>query len=238
MVAAEQTLPASSQAGCRVSLCVSFVLHAAAIALLITAQGSLQHLSPLEEPPSVPVVFEHMADEMPGPVAAATPTIPTKAAQPAPTLSAPLSPRLAPLTKVVHAATKPALPVAGADMGREPSAAGGADNTAIAPASAHPVPAYNPRGPTIGVREQAHPAPPYPVMARKLHQQGRVVVRVVVGFKGQLMSVAIESSSGYSSLDEAALTAVKSWSFYPATEDGVAVRAMADIPVVFRLEGM
>ncbi len=74
-------------------------------------------------------------------------------------------------------------------------------------------------------------------MARKLHQQGRVIVRVVVGADGRPSSVAVGTSSGYPSLDEAAVAAVKDWTFAPALADGVPVEASADIPVVFRLEG-
>ena len=176
----------------------------------------------------VAVVFEPQTDDMAGPmVAAATPTrAPTAPVSPSPS-------RPAPTIKAAHAAISPPHPAAEAMVGEAPSVVDGAVAAAAGPVA----PSSPPRGPTTGVRELGHPPPPYPAVARRLHQQGRVVVRVVVGADGRPLSVVVEAGSGYASLDDAAVAAVRSWSFVPAQEDGVPTEASADIPVVFRLEG-
>jgi protein TonB len=78
--------------------------------------------------------------------------------------------------------------------------------------------------------------PVYPALARRRGEQGRVVLRVNVSADGVPLAVTVDRTSGYASLDDAAATAVRRWRFVPATEDGHPVRAMAVIPVQFRLE--
>jgi len=177
----------------------------------------------------VAVVFEPPTNDVAAPmVAAATPT---KAP------SAPVSPspsRQAPAMKAARAAISPPHPAAEAMADVEPSVVGGTVAAVSSPPSG---PQSTSKGPTTGVRELGHPPPPYPAVARRLRQQGRVVVRVVVGVDGRPLSVAVEAGSGYASLDDAAVSAVRSWSFVPAQEDGVPIEASADIPVLFRLEG-
>ena len=62
------------------------------------------------------------------------------------------------------------------------------------------------------------------------------LVRVLVSADGQAASVGLEKSSGHSSLDEAALAAVKSWRFVPARQGAQAVEAPYVVPVVFKLD--
>ena len=81
------------------------------------------------------------------------------------------------------------------------------------------------------------PPPTYPPQALRLRQSGEVVLRVLVDEAGRPAEVAIESSSGYRLLDEAALKAVKKrWRFVPARQDGAAIQAWALVPVRFELE--
>src|SRR5262249_13727678 len=73
---------------------------------------------------------------------------------------------------------------------------------------------------TVGVR--AHPAyrktpePIYPLAARRRGQQGTVLLSVTVTAQGRAAFVRIKQTSGVPSLDEAAVSAVKSWEFEPA----------------------
>lgn len=53
------------------------------------------------------------------------------------------------------------------------------------------------------------PYPPYPIAALERGEQGKVVLLVTVSPRGVLNSVKIAESSGYPSLDEAALQAAK-----------------------------
>jgi protein TonB len=77
--------------------------------------------------------------------------------------------------------------------------------------------------------------PIYPETARRAGWEGRVTVRVEVSADGLPMSVALEKSSGYGVLDQAALRAVKTWRFQPRTMGGVAMAGIVDVPVNFTL---
>jgi len=77
--------------------------------------------------------------------------------------------------------------------------------------------------------------PIYPETARRAGWEGRVTVRVKVSADGLPMSVALQKSSGYGILDQAALRAVKTWRFQPRTMGGVAMAGTVDVPVNFTL---
>jgi protein TonB len=77
--------------------------------------------------------------------------------------------------------------------------------------------------------------PVYPETARRAGWEGRVTVRVEVSADGLPMSVALQKSSGYGVLDQAALRAVKGWRFQPRTMGGVAMAGTVDVPVNFTL---
>ncbi|MBI3332611.1 MAG: energy transducer TonB [Candidatus Omnitrophica bacterium] len=80
-----------------------------------------------------------------------------------------------------------------------------------------------------------NPAPRYPWLARIQGWEGTVVLRVLVTPAGQAGSVQVARSSGYPSLDEAALAAIRRWSFLPARKQGQAVGSPMEIPVRFQL---
>jgi protein TonB len=77
--------------------------------------------------------------------------------------------------------------------------------------------------------------PNYPETARRRGEQGRVLLEVSVSADGMPVSVTVARSSGYPSLDSAALSAVQRWRFVPATRGGAPVAAVAEVPVRFRL---
>jgi protein TonB len=78
--------------------------------------------------------------------------------------------------------------------------------------------------------------PDYPAPAMQRGQQGRVVLRVEVSAVGTPLNVAVASTSGYGILDKAAVAAVETWRFRPATQAGTAVTGAVDVPIQFRLE--
>ena len=81
-----------------------------------------------------------------------------------------------------------------------------------------------------------NPRPAYPLAARRRGDQGTVLVRVLVTTEGLATSVSLEKTSGHPSLDEAALTAVKSWRFVPARQGGQAIESPYVVPIVFKVE--
>jgi protein TonB len=81
-----------------------------------------------------------------------------------------------------------------------------------------------------------NPAPAYPSLSRRLHEQGRVVLRVRVAASGDPREVRVESSSGSERLDRAAVDAVRHWRFAPARRGSEAIEGEALVPVTFTLE--
>jgi len=80
-----------------------------------------------------------------------------------------------------------------------------------------------------------NPKPEYPSLARRRNWQGTVILSVSVSAKGEANSVTIETSSGYTLLDNSALKTVASWQFLPGTESGLPVAMEVFIPVHFKL---
>lgn len=81
----------------------------------------------------------------------------------------------------------------------------------------------------------SNPTPPYPAAARRRGEQGSVLLEVLVDETGQAIKVAVRRGSGFASLDNAALEAVRQWHFRPARRGGLAHTAPALVPVNFRL---
>ncbi len=80
------------------------------------------------------------------------------------------------------------------------------------------------------------PDPTYPMMSRRLGEQGKVMVRALIDEQGHALNVAIHQSSGKPRLDEAAKRAVLDALFKPYHEEGKAEQVYVVIPVIFRME--
>jgi protein TonB len=76
--------------------------------------------------------------------------------------------------------------------------------------------------------------PDYPRLSRRLGEEGVVVLRVRVASDGSV-AATVERSSGFERLDRAAVAAIETWSFAPATRDGVAIPWEFDHEVTFEL---
>ncbi|KAF0163930.1 MAG: periplasmic protein TonB [Rhodocyclaceae bacterium] len=83
--------------------------------------------------------------------------------------------------------------------------------------------------------ERAPPA--YPTTSRRLGETGVVVLRVELDEQGLVASARIDTTSTFERLDQAALTAVRSWRCNPPRRDGQPVRAVARQPFHFVLQG-
>lgn len=76
--------------------------------------------------------------------------------------------------------------------------------------------------------------PTYPEEARKNRVQGRVVLEAVIDEKGSVLTVeAVESPDPM--LTDAAIEAVKKWTYRPATKNGRPVRVSFTVTVAFKL---
>lgn len=82
-----------------------------------------------------------------------------------------------------------------------------------------------------------NPPPPYPEIARRLKQEGLVLLMVNVDAHGWPSSVHVKESSGYRFLDEAALKAVRKWKFSPAKINSLPIPSNVDVPIRFQLNG-
>lgn len=72
-------------------------------------------------------------------------------------------------------------------------------------------------GTALGRRIASGRDPAYPAMSRKLREEGSVDLAIDVANDGRLRDVRIVASSGHPRLDEAALSAVRGWTFKPRT---------------------
>lgn len=73
-------------------------------------------------------------------------------------------------------------------------------------------------------------------MSKRLNEQGTVMLRVMVKADGNAGMVEVKSSSGYPRLDQAAIDAVKTWRFNPATSDGKTIDEWYQVPIPFKLQ--
>lgn len=90
-------------------------------------------------------------------------------------------------------------------------------------------------GETTGIQILSAPAPSYPESARRAGISGTTVVGMTVSTDGSVSSAWVESSSGNSTLDSAAVSAVYSWRFVPAKQNGTPVTANSRVPITFNL---
>lgn len=91
-----------------------------------------------------------------------------------------------------------------------------------------------------GVRFDAdylqNPAPAYPTLAKRLREEGKVILRVLVEASGRPGQIELKTSSGSPRLDQAALDAVARWKFVPARRGDEAVDAWVAVPLIFKLK--
>jgi len=117
--------------------------------------------------------------------------------------------------------------------------AASAASTDLAPAEAAPTVAALAETviepPSFAAAYLHNPAPEYPQLSRRMGEQGRVLLRVLVSSNGVADQVQIATSSGSSKLDAAALKAVEKWNFVPAKRSNQPVSAFVLVPVKFSL---
>jgi protein TonB len=143
-------------------------------------------------------------------------------------MAAPVTPPLPPIAVSVETAITP-----------PPPAAAPAERVAAVavPVSAPAAPAANsaPRLVTSSVEYVQAPQLVYPPSSKRLNEQGKVVLRVLVNEKGQPAQVSVFSSSGFARLDEAGRQATLRAIFKPHLEEGRAIAVYVDVLLNFQL---
>lgn len=102
-------------------------------------------------------------------------------------------------------------------------------------AQAAPAPPAGPRTLTSGVQYLLAPQPEYPALSKRMGEQGRVVLRILVDEKGVPEQVLVQHSSGFARLDEAARQAMLRALFKPHLDDGRALAVYVIVPLNFQL---
>jgi protein TonB len=205
------------------------------VALLLGLAQALREPKRPLDPLTLSVQLLSADTPPPAPVPLPAPRVPAPA-PPAPVWAPPPTVVLAeapatPLASPAPPAPAPALPqpVAPVVMVQAPVPA----PPAPAPAPA-PVPERQ-----IAIDQVAYLEPPvlqYPLAARRLREQGQVLVRVRVDESGRPSQTLLQQTSGSRLLDEAALAAVAATRFKPYREGGVARPFWVLMPLVFSLD--
>lgn len=82
----------------------------------------------------------------------------------------------------------------------------------------------------------SNPKPPYPPMSKRLGEQGKTVVRVLIGTDGLPQKAELRQSSGFERLDQSALATVMKWRYVPGKRGGVPEAMWFSVPISFVLE--
>ena len=106
---------------------------------------------------------------------------------------------------------------------------------AAAPAPAPVAAPAQPRTITSGVEYIQPPDVKYPAVSKRMGEEGKSVIRVLINEKGRAERVEVQKSSGSSRLDDAAKQAVMRALFKPYMEDGKALPVFAIVPINFQL---
>jgi periplasmic protein TonB len=176
----------------------------------------------VEPPPPKPKPPEPVKHQ---PVQRAAPTLP-----PPPMPLAVASPSPAPQAPAGVVAPPQALPAITAPV-----------QVAAAPAPLAPATPPAPPPPAVTLPSSdadylQNPKPAYPPLSRRLREQGKVVVQVLIGADGTAQKAEIRESSGHARLDQAALDTVQRWRYVPGKKGGVAVAMSFNVPINFVLE--
>ena len=168
--------------------------------------------SPKTPPPPKPVQPVLTPPTTPQPPAPATPEPPAVLAAPTAAPTAPAVPAAAPAPPAPP--TPPSPP----------------------PAAPAPPPPAKVELPTSKADYLHNPPPDYPRMSKRLGEQGKVVVKVLIGEDGRAQKVELLTTSGFERLDKSAMEAAMRWRYVPGKRGGVAEAMWYQVPIQFTLE--
>lgn len=155
--------------------------------------------------------------------------LPHKVSPPVKPAVAPKAP--APVVPDAPTAVAPPTPTASAEP-----VAPAQSSIAASSAPETPSPPVQPKTITSKVQYIQAPQPEYPALARRMGEEGTVMLRILVNERGHAERIDMQKSSGFSRLDEAAKQAVTRALFKPYIEDGKAIAVYATVPITFQLD--
>ena len=199
-------------------LAALWALHSGLLRRLVETVVPVALLSDMVTPPAP------RADTPPAPAPstpAARKPAPRPTAQPAPQLPATPDNNPSPNAPAAAAAPQRAVAAIGAPVAAE----------AVAPAAPARV-----ELPSTDADYLNNPRPAYPPMSKRMGEQGKVVVRVLIGADGLPQKAEIRTSSSYERLDQAALATVMKWRYVPGKRAGVPEAMWFNVPIHFVLE--
>lgn len=213
------------------SLLGVLLAHVAVLYLFLSPSQAIPE--PQSQPPSVQGILIKAPTPITPP--APQPVVPEEVQKPVPKPTPPPKPK--PVPKPAPAKPKPVTPAVPNKPAPEKAI------TLPAPPPSAPAPAAPveppPPEPVAPPRSDAshlkNPAPVYPMMSRRLREQGTVLIELTVLADGKATEVTLKKSSGYRRLDEAALEAVKRWKFVPAKRGAMAIAWRYVQPISFSL---
>jgi len=106
----------------------------------------------------------------------------------------------------------------------------------VAPPSPMPVVAAAPVVTAAVISASSCEKPEYPSASKRLEEEGTVTLKFLVGADGKVIESAVEKSSGFRRLDEAARAGLSKCQFKPGTVDGKPQQTWASMKYTWRLE--
>ena len=177
----------------------------------------------VEPAPAKPQLAEALpSPPTPAPRAIATAPAPQVAPVPLAVPAMPTEPEpsaLSPALVAASASTASAVSTSGSSNASPPSGVATA---------AHRAPALE--LPSSDAEYLNNPKPAYPVISKRLGEQGKVVIRIFIGIDGLAQQAQIKQSSGFDRLDQAALATALKWRYVPGKRAGVAEAMWFDVP--------
>ncbi|MBA4254257.1 MAG: energy transducer TonB [Polaromonas sp.] len=226
-----QRLPRHTAIAAAVVLCHVGALYALQSGLLRRAAEVVIPVEVLAQfiEPAVPQV------EPPPP-----PPVPRSKPQPTPSVSkpAPTPPLPPPPVPVAVADATPTAHSVTGTLAPQPPAPPMASPVAVAPVPAPPAPPAPPRIdlPSSQADYLNNRPPAYPALSKRLGEQGKVVVRVLIDVDGNASQAEVRTSSGFDRLDQTALKTVLGWKYLPGKVNGEPKAMWFNVPIHFVLE--
>jgi len=200
--------------GRSVAIAVVVLLHVAIVYALVT--GLARRTVEVGRRPIEATIVEQARP--------ARPDLPPPARLPAPKFEVPPPPYVPPPEIHIQAPPPPETPIA-IDAPTPPPVARAAEAPVGAPVHTPPV-----------IDAARCEKPEYPAAARRLRESGIVVLRILIGPDGSVISSEVQKSSGFKRLDEAARQGLSLCRFTPGTADGKPEQAWATLRYAWKLE--